>query len=264
MSKVMGFHDDLRLFGDYLSSLEIDAATFRRCVFTNVSLSQSSLYHVSFEKCDIQGLSLQSTSLTHVSLCDSTITKVDSQIPIKALGKLFNCVISGVHFVGARSDHLDSVVVQGGSMSGQLTRVSFVEDKKGTQLSGTDLTGAELASVRFVGIPMERMTLSDTASMFVLPDWHNHADAVSEYTNKLLQDHSLESPKYRAGFHVFHQIQQDWEQYHFAHGRNQDDKRGGRYIAEARNEKLAPPIRTEILEIYRTVTGIDFPHKTQP
>lgn len=258
MVKVMGFHDDLQLCDRDFSGLEIDAAAFRRCVLSTVSLSQSSLTHVSFESCAIDELSLRSTSLTHVSLFDSTVAGVDTQVPVKALGKLFHCAISDVHLVGARSSHLDDVVVRGGSFSGWLTRVSFVEDTEASQLSGTDLTGAEFVSVRFVGIPMERVALSEAETRFVVPDWHEHAAAISEYASGLMRDYSRESPTYRAGFHVFHQVQQDWERYRLVHGMNQDKLRGGRYIAEVRNQKLAPSVRNEVIEIYRTIAAVDF------
>jgi|GEM_PF-4706443 hypothetical protein len=258
MAKVMGFHDELQLSNRDFSGLEIDATAFRRCVLSTVSLSQSSLTHVSFENCHMQDISLQETVLTSVSLFHSTVAGVDVQVPVQALGKLFDCAISGVHLVGARSTHLDDVVVRGSSFSGQLTRVSFVEDTEASQLSGTDLTGAVFESVRFVGIPMERVALPETETRFVVPQWHEHAGAVSAYASGLLRDYSRESPEYRAGFHVFHQVQQDWERYRFAHGMDQDELRGGRYLAEVRNQKLAPSVRKEVIEIYRTVTGVDF------
>lgn len=258
MVKVMGFHDELQLSDRDFSGLEIDAAVFRRCVLSTVVLSQSSLSHVSFENCRIEGLSLRSTSLSHVSLFNSTVAGVDAQVPVQALGKLFDCAISGVHLVGARSNHLDDVVVHGGSLSGQLTRVSFVEDTEASQLSGTDLNGALFESVRFVGIPMERVALPEAETRFVVPNWHEHAEAVSTYAEGLLQGYSRESPEYRAGFHVFHQVQQDWERYRFAHGSDQDELRGGRYIAEVRNQKLAPSVHKKVIDIYRTTTGIDF------
>lgn len=258
MPKVMGFHDDLHIAGKEFSSLEVDAASFRRCEFVDLALSNSSLYYVNFENCSLSGIELAQTSLSHVSLFDSTVTGVAQPIPVKALKKLFNCTISGVELVGARSTHLDSLVVRGGSVSGSLSNVSFVEDKESSQLSGTDLSDAELHTVRFVGVPMERVIVADHVTKFIVPNWVEHAGAVSDYANAAMGKHSVESPEYRAAFHVFQQVQQDWERFRFAHGRGNDGARGGRFIAEAVNEQLPPSVQTAVIELYRAVTGIDF------
>nr|VDG62600.1 Uncharacterized protein conserved in bacteria [Streptococcus thermophilus] len=254
--KVMGPVDHKHFDEHVFDSVTFHGVLFRNCTFNAVTFQNCMLSTVRFENCLLLHPRFEETTVEHIALLDTEVIS-----PVHPLDGDWFDRISGSTLtdVVLRQGGFHNEIVEHTTIIGHLEDVSFMEHHTKTQLAEVDLSQCTLTNVSFIGVPMQRVKLSEHDQRFVDENWIQTAEELRQLTLSYFDDDN--SRKRKAAEQLFNIIEADASNFRSKYdvarpdleNLGYDERRGARYLDELSDTTKPEWIREPIAELYAEI-----------